>query len=77
MTVTNVRFATRNVGGDGAADGADLAFQFAHAGFVGVVVDNARERFVLHFALIGLRPFSSSWRGTRYLLAISSFSRSV
>src|SRR5439155_22592105 len=40
-----------NARGDRATDGGDLAFQFAHAGFAGVVVDDALERGAFKVAL--------------------------
>ena len=52
-------------GGGGAADGADLAFEFTHAGFVGVVTDDFPEGNGFEVALIGFEAFSSSCRGTR------------
>src|SRR5437016_14328539 len=39
--------------GDGAADGLDLAFEFAHAGFVGVIADDFGEGGRLESTLFG------------------------
>ena len=47
-------FAARHLRGDGAADGADLPLQFAHAGLAGVIFDHASERFICPNALLRL-----------------------
>ena len=48
--------AARNLRRDAANDRADLPFEFAHAGFVSVVVDHPHERVFLPFALLRFEP---------------------
>src|SRR5438093_4286301 len=46
-------FSARNLRRNAPAHSCDLALQFAHAGFVCVIVNHAAERFLLPFTLLG------------------------
>ena len=54
MTVDVLGFSARDLRRDAATNSADLALQFAHAGFVRVIVNDPAKRVLLPFALLGL-----------------------